>query len=113
MADHHPDHPSGYEKRDANVLGITIVAVAVVVLVVLFVVWLDDYFVHTREELTYEMSLKPVSPERLELEARDDSLLSTYGVTADTAEVTYRIPIEAAMKLVAAEHGADTSAMTR
>jgi len=101
------DHPSGYEKRDTSIRSIFFIALATTVLIVVIVLLLYNYFVVTREEVYYEQALKPVAPELPALRQAEDSILNGYGVV-DSAAGTYRIPIEAAMRLLAVDSAGTT-----
>ena len=98
----HPEHPSGYETKDTNVRKLTLFAFLTVLFVAVSAVVLNEYFVLTREGLYYEQVLKPVSEDYSKLQARDDSLLTTYELI-DTAGQVYRIPVDSAMKLTVQE----------
>jgi len=102
----HPEHPSSYEKRDANVTGIAIIGFAVVAFIIISAVLLDDFFVHTREKLIYEAAQAPVTLEQAEMDFHNDSLLTTYGVI-DTTRGIYHIPIERAMEIIAVDSDRD------
>jgi len=103
----HPEHPSSYEKRDANVTGIAIIAFAVIALIIIFAVLLDDFFVQTREELIYKAAQAPATLEQVEMDAHNDSLLTTYGVI-DTTKGIYHIPIDRAMDIIAIDSDTDS-----
>ena len=102
MAHPHPEHPSGYEKQDASVRNVTIIAVVGVLLLIVSAVLLDDYFVHTREQQVYELSLQPVSADLKQLRSTEEKLLNSYALI-DSTTGRYRIPVYRAMELVAAE----------
>lgn len=99
---HESGHPSGYEKRDASVRGVLITALVVVVLIVVALVGLWDYFVATREEIVYEQTLRPASQQLIELQKLEDSILIHYEFI-DSISGRYRIPIARAMELMADE----------
>jgi hypothetical protein len=96
------EHPSGYEKKDTNVRKLTLYAFLTVIFVAVSAVVLNEYFVLTREGLYYEQVLQPISEEYTQLQAREDSLLTSYELI-DTAGQFYRIPIDSAMKLTLQE----------
>ena len=98
----HSDHPSGYEQRDTNVGKIVLIAVLTVLFVTVSSVVLHEYLVMTKEQLVYELVLQPVAADYVQLRAQEDSVLTTYALI-DSATQTYRIPVDSAMKLVAAE----------
>lgn len=74
--------------------------ISIVVLAVLLIM-VDEWFIRTKEDLYYEMVLHPKNPQLLELRAREDSLLNSYGIADSTG--AYRIPIDSAIKVTAAE----------
>ena len=71
-------------------------------MLVVIVLFSFDYFEVTREEMVYDMVLKPESEKLIELRARETDELTTYALL-DAEKGIYRIPIEQAMSLVAAE----------
>ncbi|RJP82568.1 MAG: hypothetical protein C4524_00560 [Candidatus Zixiibacteriota bacterium] len=91
-----------YERRDANLRGVLIIAgvSSVILIVSLVVVW--NLFIATREELVQEVVLAPESAALRELRTREDQVLYGYGLT-DSAAGIYRIPIDRAMQLLAEE----------
>jgi len=96
------DHPSGYEKRDTSIRSILVTAIVTVAVIVVCIIVLYDYFISTREAVIYDQTLRPEVVELVALRAAEDSLLTTYELI-DTLNQTYRIPIERAMELQAAE----------
>lgn len=99
MAGQTTHHPGGYEKRDANVRWITIVAIVMIVLIIFFAVALNELFIVTKEEMIQKEVLEPQSPELLKLRSWEDSVLSTYELI-DTVNSYYRIPVDSAMSLL-------------
>lgn len=93
---------TGYEKRDVNIRKIFAYAGAGLVIMVLLVVFLIDYFVKVREENVYEVVLKPESAALRELHAREIEELNAYRVV-DADKGIYQIPIDRAMALLADE----------
>ena len=96
------DHPSGYEKSDTSIKSILIVTIATVLFIVVSVILLYDYFIATKEAVIYDQVLRPEAVELVELRKAEDSILTTYELI-DTTNRTYRIPIQRAMELLAAE----------
>ena len=92
----------GYEKSDVSVNKIVLWGVIGVTLLIVFVVFIMDFFVATREQLIYERQLRPESVALRELNARETETLSTYKMIDSTRGI-YRIPIERAMQLMADE----------
>lgn len=101
--DRKPIHAEiGYERRDINIKSVLIVsAVAIGFLLVIFI-GLNEYFMITKEEIMYELTLKPESDRLIQLHAREDSILNSYGVI-DQQSGVYRIPIERAMEKLVEE----------
>lgn len=98
------EHSSGYEKTDIDPKQIIIFGILFIVFLVVSLVLLDDYFIYKKEQMYREMVLEPIDPEFLKLRAREDSVLNSYGI-ADTATGEYHMPIDSAMKQVAASAG--------
>ena len=98
----HGAEPAGYEKRDISVPRTLAVGMLVILLIVGFLVVLNDYFISVTEEIKQEQVLAPQSATIREQLARDTELLNSYAVVDSSAGV-YRIPIERAMKLMADE----------
>jgi hypothetical protein len=92
----------GYEKRDVNVLKVALFGIAGVIMLVVLIVLMLDFFTSSREKLVYESVLKPESITLRELRARETQELESYGVI-DAAKGIYRIPIKRAMELMADE----------
>ena len=91
-----------YEKRDVNVPFVLGVSAALIIVLVIILVVLTDYFTSAKEEMVYEVQLKPESAELKQLQAEEYERLHTYELL-DADSKTYRIPIDRAMKLVAEE----------
>jgi hypothetical protein len=96
------NNTAGYEKRDVNIVMIIGSSVFLVAILVIILVFLVDYFVETKEEMVYEIQLKPESVELKTLEAADEEILNGYKVL-DEKRGVYRIPIDRAMELLAKE----------
>jgi len=93
---------SGYEKRDINPVKVFLYGAAGIVVIVIVVVFMLNYFTATREEIVYEEVLKPESAALRELRARETEELNSYAVL-DAKKGVYRIPIKRAMELMAEE----------
>jgi hypothetical protein len=94
-------HSGGYEKRDINVKNISWFTLISIVVLAVLLVMVDEWFIKTKEDLYYEMVLKPKNPELLQVRAREERLLNSYGIADSTG--AFRIPIDSAMALVAVE----------
>lgn len=94
--EHHDE--IGYEKSDVNVLKVAAAFLVCTIMVVLFFVGLDQYFVISKEKMYYNQVLKPESLELKELHQKEFQTLTNYKVI-DNARGTYQIPIDRAMEL--------------
>lgn len=92
----------GYEKKDVNVKMVLIVGIAIIAFIAVCLVFLTDVFVATREKMTSDYVLKPVSVALRELRAKENEELTTYSLL-DSKLGIYRIPISRAMELLAEE----------
>jgi len=90
---------NGYEKRDINVKAIVVVAILSVLLLVAFVVLLDDYFVYTSQKELYTRELSVPSKDLLQLNKKENEELHSYKLL-DQQKGIYQIPIDRAMQLV-------------
>lgn len=93
---------SGYEKQDVNVTKLVIIGLAVVLFLVVSFVFLNEYFLYEKEIVVQEQVLSQPSVRLEDLRAVEDSLLTSYQLI-DTTKQIYRIPIDRAMELMAAE----------
>lgn len=98
----HDSHTGGYEKSDVSLKHVVLWGVITIVLIVLSLIGLNDYFMLVKEELVEELVLKPKSVRLIELRAEEDKTLGSYELI-DTANAVYQIPIERAMELVTEE----------
>ena len=73
-----------------------------VLLIVGFIVVLNEYFISVAEEIKYEQVLAPESADAREQRARETELLSSYDIV-NAEDGVYRIPIRRAMELMADE----------
>jgi len=97
----------GYDRSEpltapilANIVGILVILVVVIGAVTFY------YNTYT-ERLVEERQLTPVSQDLLDLRAKEDQQLNSYGI-ADKAAGTVRLPLSRAMELVVAEAKAGT-----
>ncbi len=98
----HGNSSAGYEKRDVNVPMVGLIALAVIVILIVLSVAVEQYFVVSRERDYYEMVLKPENPQLIELRSAEEQRLHSYQLV-DTVKGIWRIPIDSAVKLEAAE----------
>lgn len=94
----HPENPKAYEKKDASVRWITLVALALILVIGFFYVILNEYYIVTHEEIVQESVLAPESDTLMALLAWEDSVLSNYGKITDSNGTRYYMPIDSAIK---------------
>jgi hypothetical protein len=92
----------GYEKRDVNLNKVILYGVIGMIILVVAIVFVVDYFTAVKEEVIYESTLKPESAALRELRARETEELGSYKLL-DSARGIYRIPVERAKELIADE----------
>ena len=93
---------AGYETKDVNVRAMILVGAIVIVVVIVSIIVLNEYFVSVKEQLVYDTVLRPESVTLRDLRATEDEVLNSYKLVDSTAG-TYRIPIDRAMELMAEE----------
>ncbi|MBD3166426.1 hypothetical protein GF324_07500 [bacterium] len=93
---------AGYETSDTNTRTIAITATIITLLIVIFVVFLNEVFVATSENIKYEQILSAENPRLRELQNIETEKLTEYAYI-DSAAGVVRIPIDRAMKLYAEE----------
>jgi len=102
--DTHNTHSSaGYEKKDVNVPMLLWISAAIVLIVVVSVIEVDQYVTLQNEKATYELRLKPDNPQLLELRALEERELGAVKVV-DSIKGIYQIPIDRAMELVVEQY---------
>jgi hypothetical protein len=99
---HHGEHPFAYDRREPNYKVLIPFVAVCVVLFLIIVFGVSEYYEIFREQLVEERVLLPQSPELLAVRAMEKKNLTTYGVV-DKDKGVVRIPIERAMELVAAD----------
>lgn len=90
----------GYEKRDVSANKVIFVGVMAILLLVVLIVAMIDYFTVFTEEQIYETVLKPESSALRELYAREAEALHSYKLL-DATNGVYQIPVERAIDLMA------------
>ena len=94
------ENKSGYEKKDVNlkfVIGISLLSIVIFVVIIVF---LTDYFISEESKIVYETQLQPESVNLKDLQAEEEEILTTYKIL-DAEKGIYRIPIERAINLLA------------
>jgi len=90
----------GYEKRDVNIKKLVLWGIVGIVIVVISLVALVEYFLITKEDYYYQAVEKPRSQELMELRERETRELNSYELLDEEKDI-YRIPIQRAMELIA------------
>ncbi|UCD94465.1 MAG: hypothetical protein JSU69_12015 [Candidatus Zixiibacteriota bacterium] len=93
---------SGYEKRDVSLIKVILYGVLGIIVLVIALIFIIDYFTAVKEDIVYESVLKPESAALSELQAREIEELNNYKLLDADKEI-YRIPIERAKRLLADE----------
>ena len=96
------DTSAGHEKRDVRPGVVALITGASLVVLIVAIVALNEYFVSVQDSVREEQAAADTSVTLSELRLREDSLLTTQGVTDSVAGV-YRIPIERAMEIMASK----------
>ena len=91
-----------YERRDANAKTILLTTFTLVAVVVGLLIWLNEYFISTREETFSTLVFEPESLPLRELRAREDEILNSYKVI-DAQKGIYQIPVSRSMELIVEE----------
>jgi hypothetical protein len=93
---------SGYEKRDINVKKVLLWGIAGVIIIVISLAAITEYFSFVKEDYYYQAVEKPRSEELMELRERENKELNNYELL-DKEKGIYRIPVKRAMELIAEE----------
>jgi hypothetical protein len=92
----------GYDRSEPLTLPILGNIVGVVAILVAVIVGVNFYYETYRERIIEEVQLTPVSQDLLDLRAKEEQMLNSYGIV-DKAAGTVRLPVSRAMELIAAE----------
>lgn len=93
---------SDYERQDINPKVVILVSVVSVMILIVILVLLSDYFMIEKENIVYETNLKPVSADLREIHSMETETLTNYKLL-DKDNGIYQIPIERAMQLISEE----------
>ncbi|MEE9117461.1 MAG: hypothetical protein V3U02_02545 [Calditrichia bacterium] len=102
MVDKDDKNNAGYEKRDINIFMVIGLSVLSVVLLIVILVFLIDYFVESKEQMIYEAQLQPESADLNSLLVAEEEELTSYKIL-DIDRGIYRIPVDRAMELLVKE----------
>jgi NhaP-type Na+/H+ and K+/H+ antiporter len=98
---------TGYDRSEPLTIPILLNIIAIVVILGIVIAGVTYYFNAYRDRIIEQTQLMPVSQDLLDLRAKEDQLLNSYGI-ADKAAGTVRVPVSRAMELVIAEAKAGT-----
>jgi hypothetical protein len=104
----HDDHSSpadanqGYERSDTRGRSIFIGLAVSIIAIIAIIVFLNEFFVMTQEEIVMEQVASRVDPKLSEIRAVEERNISIYE-WADSTTQTVRIPVERAMELMVEE----------
>ena len=102
MVDKDVKNNAGYEKRDINIFMVIGLSVLSVVLLIVILVFLIDYFVESKEQMIYEAQLQPESADLNSILVTEEEVLTSYKVL-DIERGVYQIPVNRAMELLVKE----------
>ncbi|MFN0100460.1 MAG: hypothetical protein ACKV2U_00055 [Bryobacteraceae bacterium] len=103
LQDRLPVNPElGYDRSEPLTGPILVNIFAIVLILVIVIAGVTFYFNSYRDRIIEETQLTPVSQDLLDLRAKEDQTLNSYGI-ADKAAGTVRLPVSRAMELVLAE----------
>ena len=97
----------GYDRSEPLTIPILLNIVAIAIILAIVIGGVTFYFHAYRDRIIEETQLTPVSQDLLDLRAKEDQTLNSYGI-ADKAAGTVRVPVSRAMELVMAEAAAGT-----
>jgi hypothetical protein len=97
----------GYDRSEPLTIPILLNIVAIGIILAIVIGGVTFYFHAYRDRIIEETQLTPVSQDLLDLRAKENQALNSYGI-ADKAAGTVRVPVSRAMELVMAEAAAGT-----
>jgi hypothetical protein len=100
---HHQDLQGvDYERRDVDIKTTGLVGVIIVLVISVFLLFINEYFMSVKEDTLMQMSYAPENPKLRDLHAQETLTLTTYKII-DTSKGVYQIPIARAMELMVNE----------
>ena len=92
----------GFDRSEVQTVPVVVVTVVIVGFIVAVCIGCAIYYNSFRDAQVERLQLEPVSQDYLDLQAREQKHLNSYG-TIDKAAGVVRVPIDKAMDLVVAE----------
>jgi len=100
---HHQElHGVDYERRDVDVKTTALVGIIIVVVIGVFLIFVQEYFTSVKEETHLLVAYAPENPKLRDLRASEAQILSAYKVI-DSVKRVYQIPVDRAMELIVNE----------
>ena len=94
---------AGYEKKDVSTKSLVGATLAIVLIIVIFVVLLRDYFIANVEKAVYEEAVNNPAADLAEIRKTEQELLNNYKII-DKENGVYQIPVDVAMDLVVKDY---------
>jgi hypothetical protein len=91
-----------FDRREPSAIWLAGFAISSLVLLVAIIAGVSWYFDYVEQQQVYEKQLAPVASDLLELRAKEEKDLNTYG-WVDKAAGAVRIPVNRAIELYLAE----------
>ena len=108
MSSHAEEKPNsnlaelGFDRSEPRIPGILLTTVGIIGVLVATGVGVQFYYEKFRERVIEERQLAPVSQDLIDLRAKEDKELGSYGY-ADKATGVVRVPVSRAIELVISE----------
>ena len=99
-------HNVRYEKNDVKILPVIGIASFLIVVLIVLLIFLSDYFLGVKEQIVYETQLKPESSDLKKLREAELETLTSYKIL-DANRGIYQIPIDKAISTLAGESSSD------
>jgi hypothetical protein len=88
-----------YEARDPKMGRIVLIGLGSVVILVVAIYILNEFFIISKNKLVEDVTLTPVSIPLRELRSHEEEVLNSYKIL-DSQQGIYQIPIERAMEII-------------
>ena len=102
MSDSHGKNKVRYEKQDVNLISVIGISAVLIIIFIIILVFLSDFFIASKEDEIYESQLKPESVDLKKIQSEEDKILTTYELL-DPENAVFRIPVDQAMRILAEE----------
>ncbi|MEK7774627.1 MAG: hypothetical protein AAB305_01935 [Candidatus Zixiibacteriota bacterium] len=100
---HHQElHGVDYERRDVDVKTTALVGIVIVVVIGVFLIFVQEYFTSVKEDTLLQVAYAPENPKLRDLRASEAQIFSSYKII-DPVKGVYQIPVDRAMELLVNE----------